>query len=52
VSEGEGAHLGWVMGDPARARRRVGGGEGFYIARNGRRADLLALGAGAELGGC
>jgi hypothetical protein len=29
VSDGEAAHLGWVMAHPARARRRVRAAKGF-----------------------
>jgi hypothetical protein len=49
VSEGEAAHLGWVMAHPARARRRGEGGEGFYIAQSGRSPDLLVIGVGEVL---
>jgi len=47
VSEGEGAHLGWVVAHPA-SEVEGEGGEGFYIARRGSRADLLVI--GGELG--
>jgi hypothetical protein len=50
VSEGEAAHLGWVMAHPARARRRrrVRAARGFYIAQSGRCPDLLVIWGGAH----
>ena len=42
VSESEDARLGWGIAHPAREAEGEGG-EGFFIARSGRRADLLVF---------
>jgi hypothetical protein len=42
VSEGEAAHLGWVMA-PGSREAEGEGGEGFYIAQSGRCPDLLVF---------
>jgi hypothetical protein len=42
VSEGEAAYLGVGAGSPGSREATGEGGEGFYISRSGRRADLLA----------
>ena len=43
VSEGEGAHLGVGNASPGSREAEGEGGEGFYITRSGRRADLLVF---------
>jgi hypothetical protein len=42
VSEGEATYLGVGAGSPGSREATGEGGEGFYISRSGRRADLLA----------
>jgi hypothetical protein len=47
VSEGEAAHLGWVMAHPARARRRVRAARDF-ISPKAAGALICNLGGGRE----
>jgi hypothetical protein len=50
MSEGEVAHLGWVT--PCSCEAEGEGGEDFYIARSGERADLLVSPRGARASSC
>ena len=47
MSEGEAAHLGWVMAHPARARRRVRAARVFISPEAEVKFDLLVISGGA-----
>jgi hypothetical protein len=49
VSEGEAAHLGVGDSSPGSREAEGEGGEDFYIARSGKRADIL-ISLGGEIG--
>ena len=49
MSEGEAAHLGWVMASPGSREAEGEGGEGFYVAQSGRSPDLLVIWGGCPL---
>jgi hypothetical protein len=49
VSEGEGAHLGWVVAHPARARQRVRAARVFISPEGTGVPDLLVIGGGRRV---